>query len=81
MKTVSSLLCGLCAAAIVLFLATSDEMYRTEAEAIARQIMACQVVAGPCAGAMRTLDNSPNRRFSHAVRSMDEISEITSVVS
>ena len=59
----TSYLCGLCAAAIDLFRATGNETYRAEAEALARQIMARQVVAGPCAGAMRTLDNSPEPAF------------------
>ena len=63
MRGATSYLCGLCSAAIDLFQATCDEAYRAEAEELARLIMARQVVSGPFAGAMRTLDNSPEPAF------------------
>ena len=56
-------LCGLCAAALDLHRASGDEAYRAEAEDLARRIMARQVVSGPCTGAMRTLDGSPEPAF------------------
>ena len=56
-------LCGLCGAAVDLFRATGDGTYRAEAEALAREIMARQVVSGPCAGLLRTLEGSPEPAF------------------
>ena len=55
--------CGLCAVAIDLYRATGDKAYRAEAEDFARRIMTRQVISGPCAGVMRTLDDSPEPAF------------------
>ena len=63
MRGATAYFCGLCAVAIDLYRATGDKAYRAEAEELARRIMARQVVSGPCAGAMRTLDNSSEPAF------------------